>query len=70
MKDETVAKLRKSGLPIHEVESAAPRALLLGWVIDGGRGSFSPTPRRAWRLIFAARAFLAMPKVSVQQMGQ
>ncbi|CAK0797077.1 unnamed protein product [Prorocentrum cordatum] len=70
MKGDTVAELRESGLPVHEGESAAPHAQLLGWVIDGERGSVSPTPRRARRLIFAARALLAMPKVSAQQAGE
>ncbi|CAK0804488.1 unnamed protein product [Prorocentrum cordatum] len=67
MKNDMVATLRESGLPVHEEESAALHAQLLGWVIDGERGSVSPTPRRVRRLILAARAPLDMPTVSAQQ---
>ncbi|CAK0849813.1 unnamed protein product, partial [Prorocentrum cordatum] len=70
MKNDMVATPRESGPPVHEEESAALHAQLLGWVIDGERGSASPTPRRARRLILATRALLDMPKVSAQQVRQ
>ncbi|CAK0815232.1 unnamed protein product, partial [Prorocentrum cordatum] len=67
LKDDMVTELRSEGLPLHEEGPAPLRAQVLGWVIDGARGAVTPSPRRAWRIILAARALLAMPKVSAQQ---
>ena len=64
LRDTVVELLRKDGFQIHEETGPSPVATVLGAIIDGSRGTISPTPLRVWRCIFALRRLAQRPKVS------
>ena len=68
--DKVQNELTRCGLPLHPASVFCGCAKILGWMIGGSPPGLQPSAVRIWRIRFAVRWVLRLPRVSLVVMQQ